>query len=84
MSIPSLPDTARKLQALAERWAPNSANERASFQSWMLDLLESLGVERPLPPTAERQFELPVRVVDREGRESVAILRRRSSLNPFA
>ena len=71
MPIPSLPDTARKLQALAERWAPNSANERASFQSWMLDLLEALGAERPVPPTPEHQFELLVRVVDREGRESV-------------
>ena len=71
MTIPSPDLTARNLQALAERWAPNTANERASFQSWMLDLLEALGAERPLPPTPEHQFELPVRVVDREGRESV-------------
>lgn len=71
MSSASLPETARKLQALAERWAPNSANERAAFQSWMLDFLEALGAERPLPPTPDHQFELPVRVVDREGRESL-------------
>jgi hypothetical protein len=71
MPLPSATDTARNLQALAERWVPNTANERASFQSWMLDLLEALGAGRPLPPTATHQFELPVRVVDREGRESV-------------
>jgi len=71
MPIPSPDLTARNLQALAERWAPNTANERASFQSWMLDLLEALGAERPLPPIPDHQFELPVRVVDREGRESV-------------
>jgi hypothetical protein len=71
MPLSSPPDTARNLQALAERWAANTANERASFQYWMLDLLEALGAERPLPPTPEHQFELPVRVVDREGRESV-------------
>ena len=71
MPLPSADLTARNLQALAERWAANTANERASFQSWMLDLLEALGAERPLPPTPGHQFELPVRVVDREGRESV-------------
>jgi hypothetical protein len=37
----------------------------------MLEFLEALGAERPLPPTSEHQFELRVRVVDREGRESV-------------
>jgi hypothetical protein len=71
MTIPSPDLTARNLQALAERWAPNTASERAGFQSWMLDLLEALGADRPLPPTPEHQFELAVRVVDREGRESV-------------
>jgi hypothetical protein len=71
MPLSSPPDTARNLQALAERWAPNTARERAGFQSWMLEFLEALGAERPLPPTPEHQFELPVRVVDREGREAV-------------
>ena len=74
MPLPSPLESARNLQALAERCAANTANERASFQSWMLDLLdllEALGAERSLPPTPDHQFELPVRVVDREGRESV-------------
>jgi hypothetical protein len=71
MPIPSPDLTARNLQALAERWAANTATERAAFQSWMLEFLEALGADRPLPPTPEHQFELPVRVVDREGRESV-------------
>jgi hypothetical protein len=71
MTIPSPDLTARNLQALAERWAANTATERAAFQSWMLEFLEALGADRPLPPTPEHQFELPVRVVDREGRESV-------------
>jgi hypothetical protein len=71
MPLPSATDTARNLQALAERWAASTASERAGFQSWMLEWVEALGAEQPLPPTPEHQFELPVRVVDREGRESV-------------
>ncbi len=71
MPIPSPEPTARNLQALAERWAANTASERAGFQFWMLEFLEALGAERPLPPTPAHQFELPVRMVDREGRESV-------------
>jgi hypothetical protein len=71
MPLPTPADTARNLQALAERWAASTASERAGFQSWMLEWLEALGAEQPLPPTPEHQFELPVRVVDREGRESV-------------
>jgi hypothetical protein len=63
-------DTSRRLRDLAERWAPSTANERASFQSWMLDLLDALGVDRPVPPTDDHRFEFPVRVVDREGREA--------------
>jgi hypothetical protein len=70
MPLPSVEDTSHRLRALAERWAPSTANERSSFQSWMLDLLDALGAERPVPPTDDHRFELPVRVVDREGREA--------------
>ena len=70
MPLPSVEDTSHRLRALAERWAPSTANERSSFQSWMLDFLDALGAERPVPPTDEHRFELPVRVVDREGREA--------------
>ena len=57
MPAPSLPDTSSRLRALAERWAPSTANERSSFQSWMLDLLDALGAERPVPPTDGHRFE---------------------------
>ena len=58
---------AQQLRALAERWAGVEANERASFQTWFLEFCAALGVPAPSPPTDEYRFELPVRVVDREG-----------------
>ena len=61
---------AERLRALARAWADTSVNERASFQTWMLRFCEALGVPTPEPPTDDYRFELPVRVVDREGRES--------------
>ncbi|MGI8403970.1 MAG: hypothetical protein ACR2OE_04250, partial [Thermomicrobiales bacterium] len=59
-----------RLRDLAHAWAGNNVNERASFQTWMLRFCEALGVATPEPPTDAYRFELPVSVVDREGRES--------------
>lgn len=58
---------APRLRALAERWSGVDANERAAFQTWFLQFCEALGVPAPSTPTDEYRFELPVRVVDREG-----------------
>ena len=60
-------EAAQALRELAERWAGVEANERASFQTWFLEFCAALGVPAPSPPTDEYRFELPVRVVDREG-----------------
>ena len=59
-----------RLRDLAHAWAGSNVNERASFQTWMLRFCEALGVATPEPPTDAYRFELPVSVVDREGRES--------------
>ncbi len=61
---------AARLRALAESWAATRASERASFQPWLIQLCEALGVAAPVPPTEQYQFEYPVRVIDRGGRES--------------
>ncbi len=56
-----------RLRSLAERWKDVDANERASFQTWFLQFCEALGVPSPAVPTDDFRFELPVKVVDREG-----------------
>ena len=38
-----------RLQALAARWAKAKAAERANAQSYLIELCEALGVERPRP-----------------------------------
>ena len=68
MPFPS--DAPARLRDLARAWADTTANERASFQTWMLRFCEALGVATPEPPTDAYRFELPVSAVDREGRES--------------
>ncbi|MEX2181321.1 MAG: DNA methyltransferase [Gemmatimonadaceae bacterium] len=60
-------EAAGKLRELTVRWAGVEANERASFQTWFLQFCEALGVPAPATPTDDYRFELPVRVVDRDG-----------------
>jgi len=60
-------EAAPRLRALTANWKDVDANERASFQTWFLQFCEALGVPAPLTPSDEYRFELPVRVVDREG-----------------
>jgi hypothetical protein len=57
------------LQALADRWAGAQAAERANFQPYLIELCEALGVERPGPAGSGFQFELPVKVITRDGVE---------------
>src|SRR5665213_2313149 len=63
-------ETPTRLRELAAAWADVNVTERASFQTWMLRFCEALGVDTPDPPTDAYRFELPIAVVDREGRES--------------
>lgn len=68
---PTIPaDCAERLRRLAADWSATNANERASFQSWLIRFCEALDVGAPTPPTDDYRFELPVHVVDRDGRES--------------
>ena len=59
-----------KLQALADRWAGAKAAEKANLQSYVIELCGALGVEPPRPAGSGYEFELPVRVVNRDGTES--------------
>ncbi len=63
-----LPTAQARLRELAERWAGPPVSERAAFQSWLLDFCDALGVDKPVPPSPDYQFELPVKVIDRQGR----------------
>src|SRR5690349_13084589 len=63
-------DVQSRLRALADRWASAKAAERANAQSYLIELTEALGVERPRPAGSGYEFELPVRVVNRDGSET--------------
>jgi hypothetical protein len=65
-----LPTAQARLRELAQRWAGQVVSERAAFQAWLLDFCDALGVDKPVPPSPDYQFELPVKVTDREGRET--------------
>lgn len=70
---PKLWDTdtiAPRVKTMMARWAGNSSSERASLQSFVLELCSALGVAPPIPPAEDYQFEFPVRVVDRDGTET--------------
>ena len=65
------PDAAAaRLKQLADRWSATTGTERAIFQTWLLEFCAALGVQAPGALTGEYQFELPVPMVDRDGRES--------------
>lgn len=62
--------TAQKLRDLNDRWAEVPAGERANAQLYLSQLTEALGVETPRPRGSGYEFEFPVKVVSRDGRES--------------
>ena len=57
------------LQVLAARWADARANERGNFQTYLIELCEALGVERPGPSGSGFEFELPIKVITKEGEQ---------------
>ena len=61
---------AAALRKLAERWADAKARERANCQLYLGELCDALGVEGPRPAGSGYEYELPVKVVDRDGKES--------------
>jgi len=64
------PTAASRLRDLTASWASTQASERASFQPWLIQFCDALGVPAPVPPSEQYQFEYPVRVIDRDGREA--------------
>ena len=64
------PEVLDRLRQLSDEWRNADANERASFQTWFLKFCEALDVPGPVPPHDDYRFELPVKVVDREGNET--------------
>ena len=57
------------LRKLSERWEGAQAAERANFQPYLIELCEALDVQRPGPAGSGYQFELPVKVITRDGVE---------------
>lgn len=58
------------LKGLAEKWAGAKAAERANAQSYLIELSEALGVGRPQPAGSGYEFELPIKVIARDGTEA--------------
>jgi hypothetical protein len=58
------------LRALAEHWARIPPRERGNFQPYMTGLCEALGVERPGGAASGYEYELPVKIIDRDGKEA--------------
>ena len=69
-SNPSPTSVEAALRKLAERWADAKARERANYQLYIGGLCEALGVEGPRPAGSGYEYELPVKVVDRDGNEA--------------
>jgi hypothetical protein len=64
---PAIADALRKL---AERWVDAKARERANFQPYLGELCFALGVEGPRPAGSGYEYEVPIKVVDPDGRET--------------
>lgn len=62
------------LRALRERWAGVPAAERANAQTYLRDLCEALGVPAPLPAGSGYEFELPVKLITRDGTETTGFV----------
>ncbi|HUG38895.1 MAG TPA: type IIL restriction-modification enzyme MmeI, partial [Longimicrobiales bacterium] len=58
------------LAALADRWRDARPAELANAQSYLIELCDALGVEKPRPAGTGYEFEYPVRMVHRDGTES--------------
>lgn len=68
--LPVPPAIKDALRELAGRWADAQARERANYQLYASELCAALGVEGPRPAGSGYEFELPVKVINRDGKES--------------
>ena len=64
---PAITDALRKLSG---RWAEAQAREHANYQLYSGELCAALGVEGPRPAGSGYEFEFPVKVINRDGKES--------------
>lgn len=64
------PQIVDALRALVEVWANAKARERANYQLYIGALCSAIGVEGPRPAGSGYEYELPVQVINREGKES--------------
>ena len=58
------------LRALRDRWADTRAAERSNAQSYVRELCQALAVPEPLPAGSGYEFELPVKLITRDGTET--------------
>jgi hypothetical protein len=58
------------LRALRDRWAGVPAAERANAQSYISELCAALQVPVPMPAGSGYEFELPVKLITRDGTET--------------
>lgn len=59
-----------KIAGLLAKWENAETSERANAQSFLIGLCQALEVEVPRPRGTGYEFEFPVRMFDREGRET--------------
>ena len=70
MPEPNVLTPAVALRALRDKWANAKAAERANAQSYIRGLCEALGVPEPLPAGTGYEFELPIKLITRDGTEA--------------
>jgi hypothetical protein len=58
------------LRVLSDRWGTARPAERANAQLYIVELCDALGVEPPRPAGSGYEFELPVKLIARDGTES--------------
>lgn len=67
---PSPVAIADALRELAVRWADARARERANYVLYLGELCAAIGVEGPRPAGSGYEYEFPVRVINRDGKEA--------------
>jgi hypothetical protein len=63
---PAILDALRKL---VERWTGAKSRERANYQLYLGELCAALAVEGPRPAGSGYEYEFPIKVVDRAGKD---------------
>jgi hypothetical protein len=57
------------LRKLVERWTGAKSRERANYQLYLGELCAALAVEGPRPAGSGYEYEFPIKVVDRAGKD---------------